>query len=283
MSSGKIRRRAVITFNMLGGVGGFGNQLFEIAATIGVARRNRADYAFPPWRYAQFFKGPLPQVSRAALEFPTITPKTFAYSEIDVAMSINLLGYFQTEKYFRHCAKEVRQVLSPRPEVEAPLRAWLGDLRQALGGDARRPVCAVHVRRGDYVGHDHYVDLAATSYYENAFRHFGDNTIFVVFSDDIPWCKIRFSGWPMVYVEADEIKSLVLMSLCDAIIIANSSYSWWGAWLTDRTGRPVIAPDRWFAGELADPEVPFDPIAFRGYHDACDIIPDRWRIESIGA
>ncbi len=272
----------MITFNMLGRAGRLGNQLFQIAATIGVARRNGTDYAFPPWPYAEYFTGPLPQTLLAALNFPTMIANTFAFCAIDVAMSVNLWGYFQTEKYFRHCAGEVRQILKPRSDIEAAVGAWLDKQRRLFGGHTARPVCAVHVRRGDYVGNGHYVDLAESPYYENAFRHFADDTIFAVVSDDIPWCKFRFRDRPMIFVEGGDVQCLILMSLCDAIIIANSSYSWWGAWLTDRPGRPVIAPNRWFDGDHADPRIPYNPFALCGCHDASDLIPDRWRLEATG-
>lgn len=103
---------------------------------------------------------------------------------------------------------------------------------------------AVHVRRGDYVGNSFYVDLSKTDYYQEAMAKF-PGAEFLVFSDDIAWCKqqdvfkgCEFSeGW-------SELADLNRMASCAGHIIANSSFSWWGAYLAPNT-KKVIAPKAW--------------------------------------
>lgn len=103
---------------------------------------------------------------------------------------------------------------------------------------------AIHVRRGDYVNNPFYVDLTKTSYYYNAMQLFpGEH--FMVFSDDIEWCKQQEMFKGCSFSEGhDEIQDLNIMASCKGIIIANSSFSWWAAYLSNAK---VIAPKAWYA------------------------------------
>lgn len=119
-----------------------------------------------------------------------------------------------------------------------------------LFGEGISPVLdkrvAIHVRRGDYVHNAFYVDLFADGYYERAMAEF-PGAKFLVFSDDIKWCKKQkvFKGCDFVQQD-DEVDALNLMASCNGHIIANSSFSWWGAYLSPHKGI-VIAPIKWFA------------------------------------
>jgi len=102
---------------------------------------------------------------------------------------------------------------------------------------------AIHVRRGDYVGNPFYVQLWKTNYYERAMELFPQEK-FLVFSDDIEWCKAHFIGKQFEFSEGnDEVTDLNLMAGCKGVIMANSSFSWWGAYLSK--GK-VIAPKEWY-------------------------------------
>lgn len=91
---------------------------------------------------------------------------------------------------------------------------------------------SLHIRRGDYTGNTFYVNLSATDYYEKAMAEFPDRK-FLVFSDDIKWCKEYFDGRDNIEFSEGrgELEDLNLMMKCDGHIIANSTFSWWGAWL----------------------------------------------------
>lgn len=113
---------------------------------------------------------------------------------------------------------------------------------------------SVHVRRGDYLQEEELRDVCGLGYYRKAFEFFVEKnvkTIFVVFSDDIPWAKEHFNFSPnMIFVDWNngELRSHIdmqMMSLCNHNIIANSTFSWWGAWLNVNKDKCVVAPRYW--------------------------------------
>jgi hypothetical protein len=137
----------------------------------------------------------------------------------------------------------------------------------------------MHVRRGDYVGHSAYFDLSDSAYYDRALSHVGRSANILVLSDDPDWCRVRFSDRRLQFADrTSDVVDLFLFSSCPVNIIANSSYSWWGAWLNRHPEPVVFAPERWFAGEYADAAQPFGAsrFAYRGFHDTIDLIPARW-------
>jgi hypothetical protein len=99
-----------------------------------------------------------------------------------------------------------------------------------------------------------------------------------MFSDDLACCRQRFKGRAIAYVDSgNELVDLCMMSLCTAHIIANSSFSWWGAWLNPDKNKLVFAPKLWFAGRLADPQIEFScGPPYDGFLDTRDLIPQSW-------
>lgn len=134
--------------------------------------------------------------------------------------------YLQDPKYFEGYEDEIRSMLQQTTST--------------------LDMVAIHVRRGDYVNNPFYVDLTSTPYYYNAMKMFPVGTKFLVFSDDIEWCKAYFVGDEFEFHErGTEVEDVTLMADCKAIIIANSSFSWWGAFLGDKN-KKVIAPKAWY-------------------------------------
>tara|TARA_R100000005_G_scaffold60601_1_gene31032 strand:- start:521 stop:985 length:465 start_codon:yes stop_codon:yes gene_type:complete len=136
-------------------------------------------------------------------------------------------------------------------------------------------VIFLHVRRGDpgladkrgfkwaYVNLQHQHPVQPIEYYEKALAEFDDSLPVVVFSDSIDWVKEQpfFQGDRFMFSEPEDKHSdgalvpyldMCLMSLCDHAIIANSSMSWWGAWLIKNPNKKVIAPSMWFGSDYAD-------------------------------
>jgi hypothetical protein len=261
-----------VTFKGLGRLGRLGNQLFQIAATIGLARNHGWQFVFPPWPFAEHFAKPIPQ-STSIGPTPRYFERSFCYHDIHLAERTDLVGFFQSEKYFKHCEQEVRDWFTPRPQLAERLQARFGDLSE-------KNTCSLHVRRGSYVHtwHERFVDLALGDYYEKAMQQLDDDTVFVVFSDEIAWCKYRFRGDRFVFMEGQQdVDDLFLMSRCQSHIIANSSFSWWAAWLDQNPGKTVIAPAAWFAGDWARSGVPYQAAPLvQGYHDTKDLLPDAW-------
>lgn len=135
--------------------------------------------------------------------------------------------YFQDPKFFDRYAEDIKylfgQDITPIDQV------------------------AIHVRRGDYVNNPFYVDLFQTNYYEKAMAQFPSES-FLLFSDDIEWCKEQKIFEHCDFSEGnDEVTDMNLMAGCKGIIMANSSFSWWAAYLSDAK---VIAPRAWYADQI---------------------------------
>ncbi len=164
-----------------------------------------------------------------------------------------LSGYWQSERYFGDCESQIRADFSfKQPPVG--LNAVVAEaIRQCNS-------VSLHVRRGDYVSNPHTLathGLCPPSYYEAAIRYMservGDAHLFV-FSDDMDWVKNSIEiNLPHTYVHhnhgSDSHNDMMLMSMCQHHIIANSSFSWWGAWLNPKAGKIVVAPKRWFVNQ----------------------------------
>lgn len=231
----------MITFSQLGTLpwGRLGNQLFCIAATIGIAHRNDQPFVLPPWSYSRFFANPLPtgQVPGAC----PYEQSSFAYQPVDLPTGDwDLRGSFQSERFFVDAAELIRHYFTPAPNLLADLQTRYGALL------AQQPV-SLHVRRGDYIRHRAAFPPQPLAYYQTAIRKFPTDTRFLVFSDDIAWCRRQFTGDQFTFVEGEsDIKDLFLMSLCRHHILSNSSFSWWGAWLNPLPDKLVYCPAYWF-------------------------------------
>jgi hypothetical protein len=161
-----------------------------------------------------------------------------------------LVGFWQTEKYFRDIRGELIQDLA----LKTPLSKDDAALQERI--DAK-PTIAVHVRRGDYVTNKHaraFHGLLPKSYYAKAVDLIAskakskDMQVLVV-SNDIAWCKenLKFK-LPVLFAGADSTgaEHMRLMKRCRHFVMANSSFSWWGSWLSDHPGKLVVAPKVWF-------------------------------------
>jgi len=237
-----------VTYPLLGRNGRLGNCLFQSAATIGYAGENGKMYAFPEWEYAKHFKN-FPQ-GAVPKEYKSIKEAGFYYEQLPFAEGdVGLDGYLQSEKYFKRFDGTVRSAFE--------FNDFLVDTSKILLKKDRdeQVNVAVHLRFGDYVGNSFYTQLWETEYYASAFFDFANQkNTYYIFSDDIAMAQREFNrmGIPenyygkFFYVSGySDIQDLCSMSLCDKIIMANSSFSWWGAWLG--TKKHVIAPKEWFS------------------------------------
>ena len=127
---------------------------------------------------------------------------------------------------------------------------------------------ALHVRRTDYVRNQANHNVLTLEYYQAALEQFDPDRNVIVFSDEPAWCMEQdiFSDDRFIISENDDNRvDLCLMSLCHDFIIANSSFSWWGAWLSINKEKKVIAPAQWFGST-----------GYTKDHDTKDLIPDDW-------
>lgn len=159
------------------------------------------------------------------------------------------VGYWQTEKYFKHIRNELLADFSFKGgDIKfEQLREKIKDNPQYV---------SVHIRRGDYLQNPEiYGNLAETNYYKKAMKYINskvNDPVYVYFSDDIQWVKERFDNDTGIFIEASMFEDycmwydMCLMSCCSHNIIANSSFSWWGAWLNQNADKIVISPEVWF-------------------------------------
>ena len=168
-----------------------------------------------------------------------------------------LVGYWQSERYFAEIADLVRQELTYQPAPDAANAQWLTRIR------ATNAVC-VHVRRGDYLlpAHFRHHGLCSADYYRRALRLMRErvaNPQFFLFSDDWSWCREHLADADVVIVDANKPDAaqdeLRLMAACRHHVIANSSLSWWAAWLAAGSGQIVVAPTPWFTHRAQTPDL----------------------------
>ncbi len=236
----------MITFSKLGKeeFGRLGNQLFQIAATIGIAEQNNMEFIFPEWNYSGYFKYSLPagQLKNAK---PYKQVGTGFYKIILEKGDWDLEGFFQSELFFKNAEKTVRHFL----ELSDEINLYINEKYQFL---LQKKTCSIHIRRGDYVKQKYHFPTQSVEYYKEAIKQFDKDTTFLFFSDDVEWCKKHFTGSNFYFVEKEkDIIDLFLMSLCNNHIISNSSFSWWGAWLNVSKTKRIICPEFWFGPAVA--------------------------------
>ena len=172
---------------------------------------------------------------------PTVAEKGFGFDN-DLFLNcpdwVTIQGFFQTEKYFKDIRNEIKKDFEFKDDIKQPCSQMISNIENPV---------ALHIRRTDYITNPNHTCLSM-DYYKEALSYFGNATV-LIFSDDPAWCKEhelfeddRF----MVSEGNDQYIDMCLMSMCDGHIIANSSFSWWGAWLSK--SRKIIAPSGWFEG-----------------------------------
>lgn len=279
-------------------IGGLGNQLFQYAFVRHLAHRTGQNFKldcgsfidYPERHYALYHFNIVENIAdeaeiaacRRYRKRPRgitklirrIRPPTVQYVRepslrfqpnfLDLHGSLYLDGYWQCEKYFLPIRHILLQEFTLR---HSPSEAYQSSARPIITSNA----VAVHIRRGDYVTNPaatHVHGLCSLDYYTRAMAHCTaqiSNPVFFIFSDDIAWAHAHLSEiYPLVFVShaaLADYEELMLMSLCKHHIIANSTFSWWGAWLNPRPDKIVIAPQRWFN----------DPA-----HDGSTVVPETW-------
>lgn len=280
--------------------GGIGNQMFQYAAAKSLALHHKttlklnispgSDASLPqelkPRPFdLHYFKLPDQLASAADIEsfitksaFEKIQEKTkpnhkrkiyrepfFHYDSnfYNAETDIYLKGLWQSEKYFYPFRNEIRTIFEFNNETQNAFQNVTSRLKEQNS-------VSIHIRRGDYLAKVslEVLGLLPLEYYQNAIKLLYSKMtepFFYFFSDDIKWVKEHFQIPNATYVSDDisktHVQDLYLMSQCKHNIIANSSFSWWGAWLNSNPDKTVIAPKRWFN---------------KGPKDTQDLIPEGW-------
>ena len=156
-------------------------------------------------------------------------------------------GHWQSEKYFRKTKEEIYNIIKKKSFV----------------GFNFLNSCSIHVRRGDYLNIPDIHPTQPIDFYKKALDIIQPKGKTFIFSNDINWCKKNFKFKNMIFVEGhSNIEDLLCMSLCENNIIANSTFSWWGAYLNQNKNKVVIYPSAWFGSAV--------------HHSTKDLFPCSW-------
>jgi hypothetical protein len=169
----------------------------------------------------------------------TYQEKDFLFDSnvFDISDNTAIEGYFQSYKYFEEFKQDIINGFTFKFDI---LNKCQNIISQYFN-----PV-AIHIRRGDYVKHPAFWNITP-EYIQETLNHFTDQEYtFLVFSDDMEWCKQVFPEGVIFVEKNNQFEDLCLMSLCNHNIISNSSYSWWGAYLNKNENKRIVAPSNWF-------------------------------------
>ena len=266
----------MISYCNIGYNGRLGNQMFQLAATVGIAKKLGLEARFPIENCTNAYQnGPIDAktnsqmfvkcdilecfdipdsyfVDRSEIKADHIyNENTFEFNAdaFKIHQNTTLNGYFQSEKYFIDYRKEILDTLKFKYEIIQKSKKYIDKIRDINKG---RSVVSIHVRRGDYLMYPDYHPVCSDEYYNLAINEFADaDPLYVVFSDDPEWCKSVFTS--DIFIVSDlcnQYEEMCAMSMCDHHIIANSSFSWWAAWLNNSEAKKVVAPSQWFGKML---------------------------------
>lgn len=254
-------------------MGRLGNQMFQFASTLGIGKRKGYDVKFPIENCSTTHMvgpidvktGSITPVKCDLLDCFDIPEKYFISSpriqmyslynegkfEYDEGTEMIpdgtvLNGYFQTEKYFKGIREDLIKIFKFKKEFTELGDEYLDSIRE------NKKLLSLHIRRGDYTLYPDHHPVCDFGYYSRAIEEIrkngGENFKTIIFSDDKDWCLSNMKdviGENFIVSEIDNpYIELYMMSKCDYHIIANSSFSWWGSWLSD--SKLTIAPSRWF-------------------------------------
>ena len=231
-------------------MGGLGNNLFQISCAYAYSLKNKKEL-FLNNKKSGIVHGSLDSYKSNILKninfsseqmknFKVYSEPFFNYNEIPfIDGNLLIQTYFQSEKYFKEYETEIRKLFLYSCDLSSSLNNILNN----------NITCSIHVRRGDYLNYPNAHPTQNVAYYMKALKKIPNECVCLVFSDDIKWCKENFPEieGKFVFIEGNkDYEDLFLMSQCNHNIIANSSFSWWGAWLNKNENKIVVAPSKWF-------------------------------------
>lgn len=237
----------------LGKNGRLGNQMFQYATTFAIAKHHGSRPAVPTFNCELYDVFP-------DLTADKITPRQHQFKNsfvpnegIDFKYDQNVWsirddciigGYLQSELYFKKYRSDIMKEFKFKKDVLDDCLRFINSVKV----QGVENVCSLHFRRGDYIGLGDYHTNLGPEYYNPAISWVQSNIpncALLAFSDDYEWCKANLPKEVILYDSKGMEYDLCAMTLCDSHVIANSSFSWWGAWLANNT-KQVIAPRNWF-------------------------------------
>tara|TARA_A100001015_G_scaffold233189_1_gene264282 strand:- start:45 stop:815 length:771 start_codon:yes stop_codon:yes gene_type:complete len=231
-------------------VGGLGNQLFQIAAgyshSIDMQTSYAINYDFKsgygqgqhPSRYKNTLYKKIKKTKKNI--FKIVDQRGYAFAPIPKVDEICLRGYFQSEKFFKKNKLAIKNLFEFPTKIKSKIKTRMCNLN-------KKKNVGIHIRRGDYLKLSNTHPPISKEYIFSSLQLFEkENFNFLIFSDDIQFVRNEFSGENFKFMNnADEIEDLFALSICDSIIMSNSSFSWWANWLGKKKEK-TIAPKNWF-------------------------------------
>lgn len=261
-----------ITVNIIGGLG---NQMFEIAVMYGLAYKYNLEpivekIAESYNKRSVYWDSVMHKVNYidvdkfADIKFDySIKELSPAYQHIVLSQekSYKLGGFYQSAKYFEEYREKILDLFTLPERMQVIIKTSYDTLKTKILESEAEDVelVSVHVRRGDYLNIHNYLCVQTIEYFNTAIERIksttGKKCKFIIFSDDIKWCKANFKEENTYFMNYDdfeidkipyEVFDMYMMSMMDHHIISNSTFSWWGAWLCRNKNKQVVAPSRWF-------------------------------------
>lgn len=255
-----------VSFNVMGGLG---NILFPAAAAYSYSINNNYElktndkhsgylHTQPEVYLNSIFKN-FKRIK--ANDFSTIyKEKKFSFDPVPTNKKANIFlsGYFQSEKYFKKNKSKVRSLfLSDTNRINTAKKIFNSFFKESDS------IVSIHIRRGSYLHLKNNHTNLDLQYYTQALKLIKHDKV-LVFSDDLKYCKNVFLGKKYFFhCSEDDLIDLYLMSFCNDNVIANSTYSWWGAWLNNNENKRIITPTNWFGPA-------------NSHLDTKDLIPENW-------
>ena len=233
-------------------MGGLGNQLFQIATGYSHAKNVNSQYAINyninhigfgqghhPQKYKEILYKKIPVTN---ISIPIVfEEKGFNYQPIPKEDSLCLVGYFQSDKYFKDYENEIKNLLEFDEKIKKKVNKKMSKIVKKKVG--------VHIRLGDYLDKNYdgvFHIINYSSYLQKAMSLFDDSCEFLIFSDDQSLLGKKINLKKFINLKNEnEVEDLYALSQCDSIIMSNSSFSWWGNWL-GKSKEIIVSPDQWF-------------------------------------
>lgn len=233
-------------------VGGLGNQLFTIATMLNISKTQNKPYFLKKVNTSSVTpRETFWDTLLHKLSYTDNIPNTNLFiqerdsNNVIKIPNINenhakIQGYFQSSKYFDRSVLEHFQL--PENDQKIVDDIWR-KIKESYPG---KKINFLHVRRGDYLNLQHFHIVLPIEWYKRCLKHFDDDDVFLIFSDDQHWCKENFGFIKnKEFISDKDYREIFIMAKCDGAIVANSSFSWWGAYMMGED-KKVVCPDIWF-------------------------------------
>jgi len=248
-------------------IGRIGNQMFQIAHAYSQALTHNRQFVAPKHDTSvneymtNIFRGinfVLDKTDNLENVVRVETPFSFSPCCPSADKPTVFHGFCQSEKFFKENGTQIKSLFSPTSEF---IQRCIAKYPEIVSNN----VTAINVRRGDYLTQPTNHPVVTKEYIHKALEHIPNKEYIYVISDDIPWCRENIKTTNTTFVDYKTWEALWLLALCKHFVISNSTFSWWGAYLGEKPGSIIVAPETWFGPGVHS----------RGHYET-DIYQENW-------